>query len=125
VTLHASAEDPIEVVTDCASVVSYYHQALGGTATSYKNVLGGIWDEVKHDTVAQTHMIKSHMSYAKACETGVGHWWAGNSQADSLAQRVAERALVASGEANSYTSLLRGQTNCQRYCSGSCDVERH
>jgi hypothetical protein len=47
VSLHSSSEDPIEVVTDCASVISYYHQSLGGEATSYKNVLGGIWDQVK------------------------------------------------------------------------------
>jgi hypothetical protein len=87
-------------------VISYYQQALCGTATSYKNVLGGIWDEVKHATITQVHKIKSHMSYAKACEVGVGQWWAGNAQADALAQKVAERALVAGGEANSYNKLV-------------------
>jgi hypothetical protein len=106
VSLHSSVEDPFEVVTDCASVISYYNQSLGGTATSYNNVLGGIWGQVKTETVAQTHKIKSHMSYDRACAAGVGHLWAGTSQADSLAQRAAERALVASGEANSDKKLV-------------------
>jgi hypothetical protein len=106
VSLHASPSDPIEVVTDCASVISYFRQAHEGQATSYKNVLGGVWDEVNTDTITQVHKIKSHMSYDKACSVGVGQWWAGNAQADALAQKAAERAMIASAEASSYTRLV-------------------
>jgi hypothetical protein len=81
-----------------------------GKATSYKNVLGGIWSEVILNTIAQTHKIKSHMSRDRAREAGVEHWWAGNFQADLLAQKAAERALIAHAEAESYNrSVARAE----------------
>jgi hypothetical protein len=110
VSAHSVAEDPIEVVTDCASVISYYHQALLGRATSYQNVLGGVWSEVHLDTIAQMHKIKSHMSKDKAREAGVEHWWEGNFRADLLAQKAAERALLAHAEAEAYNrSVARAE----------------
>jgi hypothetical protein len=110
VSAHSVAEDPIEVVTDCASVISYYHQALLGRATSYQNVLGGVWSEVHLDTIAQMHKIKSHMSRDKAREAGVEHWWEGNFRADLLAQKAAERALLAHAEAEAYNrSVARAE----------------
>jgi hypothetical protein len=72
VSLHASVEDPIEVVTYSASVISYYHQSLGGTATSYNNVQGGIWDELKTETVTQTHKINSLVQKLVQQESAIG-----------------------------------------------------
>jgi hypothetical protein len=104
--LHTKTDDPVEVVTDCASVISYFTQARKGTATSYKNVLGGLWCDVQVDRVSHLHKIKSHLSYGKACELGMGQWWAGNMEADRLAQRAAERAMISSGEVSSYNTRL-------------------
>jgi hypothetical protein len=106
VTRHVRPEETVEVVTDCASVIAYFRQAQKGTATSYRNVLGGLWSGAQHERVGAVHKIKSHLSYAKACELGMGPWWAGNAAADTLAQRAAESAMIASGEVNSYNSLI-------------------
>jgi hypothetical protein len=104
--LHTKSDDPLEVVTDCASVISYFTQARKGTATSHKNVLGGLWSDVQVDRVSHVYKIKSHLSYGKACELGMGQWWAGNAEADRLAQRAAERAMISSGEVSSYNTRL-------------------
>jgi hypothetical protein len=106
VMVHTRDDDPVEVVTDCASVISYFHQARKGTATSHKNVLGGLWCEAKVERVSHVHKIKSHLSQGKACELGVGQWWAGNMEADRLAQRAAERAMISSGEVSSYNTRM-------------------
>ena len=39
--MHASDDDPLHFVTDCASVILYHQQALQGKANAATNVLGG------------------------------------------------------------------------------------
>jgi hypothetical protein len=39
--MHASDDDPLHFVTDCASVILYHKQALEGKANAATNVLGG------------------------------------------------------------------------------------
>jgi hypothetical protein len=105
--MHASDDDPLHFVTDCASVILYHQQALKGTANAAANVLGGIWDDIELHRIDSIDKIKSHLTFAQACERNMGQWWHGNQLADNLAQAAARRASVSTGEAVSYTKQLR------------------
>jgi hypothetical protein len=53
------------------------------------------------------HKIKSHLTYAQACDRNMGQWWQGNQLVDSLAQAAAWRASVSPGEAAAYSKQIR------------------
>jgi hypothetical protein len=105
--MHASDDDPLHFVTDCASVILYHKQALEGKANAATNVLGGVWDDIELQRIDRIDKIKSHLTYAQACDRGMGQWWHGNQLADGLAQAAARRASVATGEAQAYSKQLR------------------
>jgi hypothetical protein len=105
--MHAVDDDPLQIVTDCASVILYHQQALKGTANAASNVLGGVWDDIELQRIDRIDKIKSHLTYAQACDRGMGQWWLGNQLADSLAQAAARRASVSTGEAEAYSKQLR------------------
>jgi ribonuclease HI len=105
--MHASDNDPVHIVTDCASVISYYHKSLQGTANEASNPLGGVWDDMETQRIERIDKIKSHLTYAQACERNMGQWWQGNQLVDRLAQEAAKRASISEGESKSYLTQLR------------------
>jgi hypothetical protein len=52
--MHASDDDPLQFVTDCASVILYHQQAMHGTANAASNVLGGVWDDMEIQRIERT-----------------------------------------------------------------------
>jgi hypothetical protein len=104
---HASEGKPIEIVSDCASVLSYFHAARQGKATAYSKPLGGVWADFPLSSVTCMHKIKSHLSYEQAVQQGMGQWWAGNSFADKLAQEAAAMFTVPAAAAAQYAREQR------------------
>jgi hypothetical protein len=104
---HASSTKPVEIVSDCASVLSYYHAAVQGKAMVYSKPLGGIWADLSLGSIARMHKVKSHLSYEQAVQRGMGQWWAGNAYADKLAQEAASLYTVSLESAASYAREQR------------------
>jgi hypothetical protein len=84
---HATAEKPITIVTDCASVVTYFEAKQRGKAVTYDKVLGGIGVDIDTDRIEKVEKVKSHLSYQAAVARDMGQWWQGNSLMDAFAER--------------------------------------
>jgi hypothetical protein len=109
---HVRAGSPVELVTDCASVISYYQAKLRQTATAYDRVLGGLWVDIDASRFSAVHKVKSHLHYEAAVARGMGAWWKGNSLVDDLAQQAARLFAVPEAEARAY---LRAQRRAASY----------
>jgi hypothetical protein len=112
---HARIDDPIEVVTDCSSVISYFQAAVKGTATAYHRPLGGVWADLPFQAISTMHKIKSHLSYEQATTLHMGQWWQGNAYADQLAQEAAAEYAVAKADAAAYCKQQRFASSFVRH----------
>jgi hypothetical protein len=104
---HVREGSAVELVTDCASVVSYFHHKKAGTVFHHGKALGGVWLDIDIARFAVVHKVKSHLSYEAACARNMGQWWQGNAFADALAQEAALQHSVPKAAAVEYLRLQR------------------
>jgi hypothetical protein len=114
---HAAEDRPITIVTDCASVVTYFTAKKKGTSVTYDKVLGGIWVDIDVSRIVKVDKIKSHLSFPAADARGMGQWWKGNSLVDALAQEAARSFAVPEAEAREYEKRCRFASSYLRQLS--------
>ena len=83
-----TANGPIELVTDCASVVSAFSEGPE-LATSHKRPHAGYWSNISEHAFGDVLKVKAHLSLRQAQVTGQERFWKGNELVDLEAKRAA------------------------------------
>ena len=104
-----SPDDPVVVVSDCASVVQAF--AIGAVlADRAHRPHAGLWRRIARDNITDIIKVKAHLTREEAEARGELLHWRGNDMADHYAKDTAWKSGCSEGQRKAFDAAVKVET---------------